>query len=192
MTTISTLLNNMKSLVAKYHYTKTEVDTALDEKLDATDAFSGSYNDLTNKPSSYAAGDIVDATAHANIETTANASQATINAAVDSKIGALSSLEIIKVDTADANGAPTTTASASTMNKLYLTKPTSGKEDNYNEFITVRSGTEGNYTYAWEKIGTISLDLSGFYTKTEADNTFLAQADFLDTINDAVLTGVAE
>ena len=72
------------------------------------------------------------------------------------------------------------------MNKLYLTKPTSGKEDNYNEFITVRSGTEGNYTYAWEKIGTISLDLSDFYTKTETDNTFLAQADFLDTLNDAI------
>lgn len=32
------------------YYTESEVDTLLDEKLDVSDAFSGSYNDLTNKP----------------------------------------------------------------------------------------------------------------------------------------------
>lgn len=191
MTTIATLLSNIKNLVKKYHYTKTEVDSALEDKLDTADAFSGSYNDLTNKPSSYSAGDVVDATAHANIGTTANATQAQINSAVDGKFAAIGSIEVIKIDTADANGAPTTTASAETMNKIYLTKPTSGKDDNYNEFVTVKSGDEGNYTYAWEKFGSISLDLSGYYTKTEADNTFLAQADFIDTLNTAVTNMIA-
>ena len=33
------------------YYTETEVDNLLDVKLDVSDAFSGSYNDLTNKPS---------------------------------------------------------------------------------------------------------------------------------------------
>ena len=33
------------------YYTESEVDTLLDDKLDVSDAFSGSYNDLTNKPS---------------------------------------------------------------------------------------------------------------------------------------------
>lgn len=33
------------------YYTESEVDTLLDDKLDVNDAFSGSYNDLTNKPS---------------------------------------------------------------------------------------------------------------------------------------------
>ena len=32
------------------YYTESEVDTLLDDKLDVSDAFSGSYNDLTNKP----------------------------------------------------------------------------------------------------------------------------------------------
>ena len=33
------------------YYTETEINGLLDDKLDASDAFSGSYNDLSNKPS---------------------------------------------------------------------------------------------------------------------------------------------
>ena len=181
MTTISTLLGNIKTLIAKYHYTKSEVDTALEAKLDSTDAFSGSYNDLTNKPSSYAAGDVVDATAHSNLETAANATQATINAAIDTKIGSLSDIELFTV--VNSLG----TASAETMNKMYLIPEEDPEtEDGYQVYFTVRTGTAGNYSYDWERGDPARIDLSNFYTKTETDNTFLAKADFLDALNDAI------
>lgn len=81
------------------------------------------------------------------------------------------------------------TASASTMYKIYFVKRTDGKgtaedKDIYDEFITVRTGSEGAYSYAWEKIGDTAIDLSskadkattlaGYnigdaYTKTEVD-----------------------
>lgn len=177
MTTISTLLNNLKSLVAKYHYTKTEVDTALDEKLDATDAFSGSYNDLTNKPTSYSATEVVDGTAYANLETSANAPQSAINSAINSKIGSLLSIDLITVV------ASLPTASVDTMNKMYLVAESDAEtNDAYEIFITV----EDNGTYAWEKVDSARVDFSEYYTKTQADSTFLAQADFLDTLNDAI------
>lgn len=60
------------------------------------------------------------------------------------------------------------TASASTTGKLYLLADQGGDTgDNYNEYITVRSGagTEADpYAYAWEKIGDTSIDLSGYLT----------------------------
>lgn len=58
-----------------------------------------------------------------------------------------------------------TTADASTMYKIYFVKRTDNKgtaedKDIYDEFITVRTGAEGAYTYAWEKIGDTAIDLS--------------------------------
>lgn len=165
----------------------------------ATVATSGSYADLSNTPTidttivdgstnavdgnavhdalalksdvghTHSASEVLDATAHSNLDTAANATQSTINSAIDSAIGSILSMEMIVVDTADAQGKPSTSPSASTMNKLYLTKPASGKEDNYAEFITVRSGTSGSYTYAWEKIGDVSLDLSGYVQIANVD-----------------------
>lgn len=65
------------------------------------------------------------------------------------------------------------TASASTMGKIYMIAQSGGKTgDYYNEYITVRSGEEGSYTYAFELIGDTRVDLSNYYTKTEADNKF--------------------
>lgn len=54
-------------------------------------------------------------------------------------------------------------ASASTMNKLYLVaESNSATNDNYEVYVTVRTGTSGSYTYAWEKIDTARIDLSGY------------------------------
>ena len=108
-----------------------------------------------------ASSTITDSNTYANIGNQ-NATQESINSAINTKLGALVSVDVFVIDTADANGKPSTAASASTMNKLYLIKATSDKEDNYNEFITIRSGSSGSYTYAWEKIGSTSIDLSGF------------------------------
>ena len=176
---------------------KDSLDTKADSSSLATVATSGDYDDLTNKPTvdttivdgssnavagnavydalalksntghTHSASEVLDSVAHSNLNTSANASQAVINTAIDSAIGSIMSMDMIVVDTAGAQGKPSTTPSASTMNKLYLTKPSSDKEDNYAEFITVRSGSSGSYTYAWEKIGDISLDLSGYVQKND-------------------------
>lgn len=68
------------------------------------------------------------------------------------------------------------TASADTMYKIYLVPATqSGESSNAKaEYITIRSGTEGSYTYSWEKIGDTQIDLSGYVTTT-ALNTELAK-----------------
>lgn len=64
-------------------------------------------------------------------------------------------------------------ASAYTEGKIYLIPQTPGKtNDNYDEYITVRSGEQEPYTYAWEKIGDTRIDLSGYLTDINyVDNT---------------------
>lgn len=105
----------------------------------------------------HAASEVTDSSAYANLETSAGATQAAINSAINTKIGSLLSVELITV----VQSLPT--AAAGTMNKMYLIAESSGKtNDNYEIFITVRSGTSGNYTYAWEKVDTARLDLSGY------------------------------
>lgn len=66
-------------------------------------------------------------------------------------------------------------ASADTFGlKIYLVPSPEPKVQNQkDEFITTRTGSEGNYTYAWEQIGSTAIDLSGFVT-TEALNAALA------------------
>lgn len=67
-------------------------------------------------------------------------------------------------------------ASAETMYTLYLVPATGGSGSNVKaEYITVRSGQEGSYTYAWEKLGDTDIDLSGYSTTTEM-NTAIANA----------------
>ena len=129
-----------------------------------TVATSGSYTDLDNIPSTFApsahehaTSEIKDATAYASLGTSANATQAAINSAIDTKIGSLLAVELIEV-VADLG-----TASASTMNKLYLVaESTSKTNDAYEIYVTVRTGTSGSYSYAWEKVDTARIDLSGY------------------------------
>ena len=54
----------------------------------------------------------------------------------------------------------TMAASAGTMGTFYLVKTGTGT-NKYDEYVTVRTGTSGSYTYAWEKLGTQEVDLSG-------------------------------
>lgn len=50
-----------------------------------------------------------------------------------------------------------------------LPKSTAQTSNAYDEYICIRSGTEGSYTYSWEKIGDTEIDLSNYYTKSETD-----------------------
>lgn len=121
----------------------------------------------------HSASEVLDSTAHSNLDTSANATQAAINSAIDTKIGALLSIELITV----VQSLPS--ASADTMNKMYLVAESSSKtQDNYEIFITVRSGTSGSYTYAWEKVDTARIDLSGYVQKTDIN---------LEIVNDELI-----
>ena len=82
--------------------------------------------------------DVTEASALSNIGTSANASQHNINIAIDNIVGNLTGADIIKVVTA------LPTASASTMNALYLLRSNS----QYDIYITV----ENSESYAWEKL----------------------------------------
>ena len=62
------------------------------------------------------------------------------------------------------------TASEDTMGTIYLkahvhdTDPEveAGTSDTYDEYLTIRSGSSGSYTYSWEKIGNTDIDLSEY------------------------------
>jgi hypothetical protein len=54
----------------------------------------------------------------------------------------------------------TMAAASGTMGTFYLVKTGMGT-NKYDEYVTVRTGTSGSYTYAWEKLGTQEVDLSG-------------------------------
>lgn len=164
---------------------ESDVESVLNEKLDISDAFSGSYNDLTNKPtipsasssnpsadinggaigssSNYAKADhqhplssayatsehnqasstITNATAFNNIKSGESTTltldtQAKINSAINDKLGVLEGLKFVEITTDKG------TASASTMNKLYIENKNS-KTDIY---YTKQSGS----SYSWVKL----------------------------------------
>ena len=138
----------------------------------ATVATSGSYNDLDDVPTQFtpaahnqASSTITDTNTYANIGNSTT------------KLGALASVEYFEVV---GSLGP---ASASTMNKLYLVKSTSGKDDNYDTYITVKNGS----TYSWEKIDSTSLDLSG-YALTSSLKSVATSGSYADLTNKPTFT----
>ena len=62
------------------------------------------------------------------------------------------------------------TASAQTVGKIYLVPSADPKTQNVkDEFITLTTIEEGTTTYSWECIGSTTIDLSNYYTKTQTD-----------------------
>lgn len=67
------------------------------------------------------------------------------------------------------------TASATTMNKIYLVPSSDPHTQNVkDEYITIQNGS----TYSWEQIGSTAIDLSGYITTTALNN---ALADYTTT-----------
>lgn len=91
-----------------------------------------------------ASSTITEASALSNLGTSANATQATINSKINEKIGTLSSIKAIEVV------ASKPTASASTMNKLYIVS----ENNKVNVYYTKQSGS----TYTLEKMDEDILD----------------------------------
>lgn len=148
-----------------------DIQNKLDEKADATDLEDLSEQiddivagdlDLTTyaKKSDLRTDEIADENTYSNIANVEQ-TQESINAAIDDKLGALSDIDLVKV----VGTKPT--ASADTMNKLYLVAESSSiTEDNYEIFVTVRSGTANNYSYTWEKVDTARVNLSNYIQKS--------------------------
>lgn len=99
------------------------------------------------------------------------AGQTNIVTAIDALESRLRSVESLPTfDVVVLGDAELPTASADTYHKLYLKTATStGAQNVYKEYITVRSGVEGAYTYSWELIGDTAIDLTG-YLKTVTVN----------------------
>ena len=67
------------------------------------------------------------------------------------------------------------TASADTMNKIYLVPSTNPETKNVkDEYITIAVTDQGTTTYSWEQIGSTTVDLSGYYTSAQTDDAITA------------------
>lgn len=91
---------------------------------------------------------------------------AVVKSYVDSQVGQIHNFDVV-VDAAGTVAAgPSVTASADTMYKIYLVPSDDAAAGGYIEYITIRSGAEGAYTYAWEAIGNTKVSLSGYVPTT--------------------------
>lgn len=75
-------------------------------------------------------------------------------------------------------------ASESTMYKLYLVRandPSLKEQDFYNEFITVRTGSEGSYVYSFERIGDTHIDLTSYAKISDVDSSLANLRDYIDS-----------
>ena len=87
-----------------------------------------------------------------------------VKAYVDSQVGQIHNFDVV-IDPSGTAAGPASVASAETMYKIYLVADEGASAGSYIEWITIRSGAEGAYTYAWEKIGSTKTDLTGYVSK---------------------------
>lgn len=84
-----------------------------------------------------------------------------VKAYVDSQVGQIHNFDVV-IDAAGTGAGPSVKASADTMYKIYMVPSEDAAAGTYVEYITIRSGEEGAYTYAWEAIGNTKMNLSGY------------------------------
>ena len=89
-----------------------------------------------------------------------------VKAYVDSQVGQIHKFDVVIDAAGTAASGPSVTASADTMYKIYLVPSDDAAAGSYIEYITIRSGAEGAYTYAWEAIGNTKVSLSGYVPTT--------------------------
>ena len=82
----------------------------------------------------------------------------TIKRYVDAQVGAIHKFDVTIYEKLPA-------ASADTMYILGLVADTKAEAGTYLEYITIRKGSEGNYTYTWEQIGSTKTDLTDYVKK---------------------------
>lgn len=89
-----------------------------------------------------------------------------VKAYVDSQVGQIHNFDVVIDATGTAASGPSVTASADTMYKIYLVPSADAAAGGYIEYITIRSGAEGAYTYTWEAIGNTKVSLTGYVPTT--------------------------
>ena len=89
-----------------------------------------------------------------------------VKAYVDSQVGQIHNFDVVIDADGSAATGPSVTASADTMYKIYMVPSADAAAGGYIEYITIRSGAEGAYTYAWEAIGNTKVSLSGYVPTT--------------------------
>ena len=124
----------------------------------------------------------------ANISGEGLVDAAVVKSYVDSQVGQIHNFDVV-VDAAGTVAAgPSVTASADTMYKIYLVPSDDAAAGSYIEYITIRSGAEGAYIYAWEAIGNTKVSLSGYVPTTTtiatiALNHNITVAELQDALN---------
>ena len=83
---------------------------------------------------------------------------------VDSQIGTINKFDVV-LDPNGTKDGPSLQAKAENMYKLVLVPDDKASAGTYIEWILIRSGSDPNYTYTWEKIGSTQADLTGFVSK---------------------------
>ena len=101
----------------------------------------------------------------ASISDAGIADAATVKAYVDSQVGQIHNFDVV-IDPAGTTAGPSVVASADTMYKIYLVPSEDAAAGDYIEYITIRSGAEGAYTYTWEAIGNTKVSLTGYVPTT--------------------------
>lgn len=91
---------------------------------------------------------------------------ADVKAYVDAQVGSINKFDVAIVDALPE-------ASADTMYILYLVANKDASSGEYIEYITIRSGSEGAYTYAMEQIGSTKMDVTGFVTEEALEQALL-------------------
>ena len=87
---------------------------------------------------------------------------------VDQMVAAIKQFELVSVQTLP-------TASANTMGKLYFVPSADPQTQNVkDEFITLAVTESDVTTYSWECIGSTTIDLTNYYTKTQTDAAITA------------------
>ena len=82
----------------------------------------------------------------------------------------LASIDTIEYKVVDSLPTASSTTYFNDSKLIYMVAISSGSgTDYYNEYITIRSGNIGSYTYSWEKIGNTQVDLSGYVKKDGAN-----------------------
>ena len=110
--------------------------------------------------------------------------QKLINDAINDKLASIGDIELITVV------AELPTASSSTMKKMYLVAESSAAtHDNYEVYITVRTGTSPNYSYGWEKVDTARIDLSGYSTTSHGHGNIDKDGKVGTTSGKPLITG---
>lgn len=204
---MATVVKDIVNWLKQWYYTESEVDTLvgglqtqINNKADSSTVSSLSTTVSNKADKSGGVAQVTDSNSanYTNIGSlSANATQQTINSAINTKLGNLIPVDwIVVVSTLP-------TASASTMGRLYLVAKSGATGDNvFIEYITVKDGN----TYSWEKLGELSgsglsVDWSDitnkpssftpsshthddrYYTESEIDTALALKSAKSETIN---------